>query len=162
MNSLHPNAEAVAKEYIGTEGPLEELGWGIEGVVYTAPPSAMNNAVKVHSHIEHFKKELAVYHRLYQRGVTEIQGFAVPKLVKFSSRLRVIEMTIVKPPFLLDFAQTTLDHQPGFVEGTGSWWLSVEERFGERFPVVQSIFYELAQKHGIYYWDLKPGNIEFG
>jgi hypothetical protein len=48
MSLLHPNAPATARRYIGTGPPLERLGWGIDGVVYTTP--AHTTAVKVHSH----------------------------------------------------------------------------------------------------------------
>ena len=94
--------------------------------------------------------------------MTEVQGFSVPQLVASDRALTIIEMSIVKPPFLLDFAQTRLDEEPDFPEGIDEWWERVRERFDdEQFPIVQSVFWELVQRYGIYYWDLKPGNIEF-
>ncbi len=116
--------------------------------------------MKVHTRAESFEKELAVYLRLQDQGVIDIQGFAVPRLVGFDSKLLVVEMSIVKPPFLLDFAQTTLDQPPDF--DMEEYWERVRERFEDRFQLVESVFWELVHKHGVYYWDLKPGNIEFG
>ncbi len=160
MNLLHPKAESVAREYIGTTDPLEELGYGVEGVVYSS--LAATTAIKVHTQEEALERELAVYKRLRRHRITRLQGFNIPKLVNFDTRLFVIEMSIVKPPFLLDFAQSTLDYAPEFPEGLNEWWDRIRERFDDRFPIVQSVFWELQNTHGIYYWDLKPGNIEFG
>ncbi len=74
----------------------------------------------------------------------------------------VIEMTLVQPPFLLDFAQSVLDEPLEFPEGLDEWWERIAPDFGDRFPIVQSVFYELQQKYGIYYYDLAPRNINFG
>ena len=148
MNILHPEAESIAREYIGTSGSLEELGYGVEGVVYPSLPAS--TAVKVHTQQEPFDKEIAVYKRLQQCGVIEIQGFAIPKLVNHDPRLRVIEMSIVKPPFLLDFAQIDLDRVPDFSEGLDEWWERVRERCEEKFLVVESVFWELQRRCGIY------------
>jgi len=41
------------------------------------------------------------------------------------------------------------------------WWDRVEQMFDERFAVVQSIYYELQDRFGIYYYDLAPRNINF-
>jgi hypothetical protein len=76
--------------------------------------------------------------------------------------LLVIEMTIVQPPFLLDFAQSQLDRPPDFPEGLDEWWERIAPDFGDKLPVVQDVFYRLASKYGIYYYDLAPRNINFG
>jgi hypothetical protein len=64
--------------------------------------------------------------------------------------------------WLLDFSQTALDTEPDFLEGIDEWWERVRERFdADRFEIVQSVFWELQTRYGIWYWDLKPGNIDF-
>lgn len=88
-------------------------------------------------------------------------GFAVPELVNWSDKLLVIEMSLVQPPFLLDFSQATLDEPRDFPDDVlEDWWARLAEDFGERLTVVQDVFYEL-QKFGVYYYDLAPRNVNF-
>ena len=62
---------------------------------------------------------------------------------------------------ILDFASSFLV-KPDFSEEIMSgWWETVEERFGDKFSIVQKLYTELVLQAGIYYLDLKPGNIEF-
>ena len=49
-------------------------------------------------------RERAVYERLKQAGVTEVLGFNIPQFIRADDDLRVIEMSIVTRPFVLDFA----------------------------------------------------------
>ncbi len=58
----------------------------------------------------------------------------------------VIEMSIVQPPFLLDFAQTTLDRPRDFSEDViNDWWTRVAEMFGDRFADAREVFQALAR-----------------
>jgi len=66
MNSHHPNADVVARKYIGASQPLERLGWGVDGVVYH--DRAQSTAVKVHSRAESFNHELAAYNAWRSTG----------------------------------------------------------------------------------------------
>jgi hypothetical protein len=155
----HPDAARIAELYIGKGKPLEVLGWGVDGAVYTSP-GAMT-AVKIHKGEGSFERELVAYKRLRDRDVSEFLGFRVPKLLRFDKANRVIEMSIVKPPFLLDFAGTTTYRQfsgDRFYE----WWELVQTRFSEeQMPTVSSVFHGLQTTFGLYYWDLKPGNLQF-
>jgi len=159
MDSRRQRAEKIAKRYIGVDTLMKDLGSGAEGFVFPSPSAT---AVKVFTYKEKFARELAAYKRLRRHKVDSVLGFAVPKLLKWNSRLLVIEMTLVEPPFLLDFAQAELDTPLEFPEGLEEWWGRLAEDFGERLPVVQSVFFELQQKYGIYYYDLAPRNINFG
>src|SRR6185312_9895220 len=106
--------------------------------------------------------ELAAYKRLYARGVFDVIGMAIPRLVKFHSKHLVIEMSIVQPPFLLDFVQATIDRPFEFeAGGEEAWWQSVAMTFGDRFELARDVFYALQQKTGIYYYDLAPRNMNF-
>jgi hypothetical protein len=89
------------------------------------------------------------------------EGFAVPKLVAFNLEMQVIEMTIVEPPFLLDFAQSKLDTPEDFPNALNEWWERLAEDFGDRLSVVQNLFYTLISRYGIYYYDLAPRNVNF-
>jgi hypothetical protein len=160
MNSHHPQAAEIARKYIGTDEPLEVLGWGLDGVVYARrDPTA---AVKIHNKDQSFQNELAVYRRLSERHVEKFMGFQVPVLLDYREQDRLLELSVVKPPFLLDFAAATVDKAHDFTEeAMGMWWNDVEENFGDDFPIASAVFHGLKKQLGIYYWDLKPRNLVF-
>lgn len=84
----------------------------------------------------------------------------MPKLVHFDEAHAVIEMSIVTPPFILDFAAATVDYSPDFTEeAMDIWWDEVRESFGEDFDVARDVFHGLKRRHGIHYWDMKPRNL---
>ena len=61
-----------------------------------------------------------------------IRGFSVPQLIDFNEDLQIIEMTIVRKPFLLDFAKSYLDTEPDFSNDRWEEWeRSGIELFGE-------------------------------
>ncbi len=88
--------------------------------------------------------------------------FAVPVIRAFNDRLLVVEMSIVSPPFILDFAGAYLDKRPPFDEEQWAEWEKEKiEQFEHRWPEVrQAMAY--FRRHGIYLNDIKPGNVEFG
>jgi hypothetical protein len=148
MDTRRQRAEDIYKKYTGVESVLTVLGSGAEGFVFLSPSAT---AIKVFTYQEKFLNELAVYRRLKQHDVVDLQGVAVPRLVEFDPDLLLIEMTTVQPPYLLDFAQASLDEAFDFPEGgEEEWWKSVAELFDEKFPIAQSVFYELRDKYGIY------------
>ena len=70
-------------------------------------------------------------------------------------------MTIVRLPFLLDFADALLDEAPDFSEDVLRQWEEDKmEIFGERWPEVTRILAAL-QALGVYLLDINPGNISF-
>ena len=74
----------------------------------------------------------------------------------------VIEMSIVKRPFVLDFAGTFLDHAPDFSEEVmAEWEAEKQEQFGSRWRDAQAILREF-EGFGIFIVDVNPGNISFG
>ena len=75
---------------------------------------AGKTALKIHRAAEPYFRERAVYERLRDAGVSEVLGFNVPQLIRFDDELRVIEMSIVARPFVLDFAGAWLDTPPDF------------------------------------------------
>lgn len=71
-------------------------------------------------------------------------------------------MTLVQPPFVLDFAKTMLDDQPDFTEEKLAYWREeVAERFGAHESMVWAIHHVLWSRYGIYYHDLSVNNIRF-
>jgi hypothetical protein len=71
-------------------------------------------------------------------------------------------MTIVSPPFILDFAGAYLDKRPPFDdEQLQEWEEQKMEQFEDRWPIVRSAL-SFFKGHGIYLNDVKPGNVTFG
>ncbi len=76
--------------------------------------------------------------------------------------LLVLEMRLVTPPFLLDFGKAHLDQCTDFPpEVMEDWEVEGRDMFGNRWDDVEQIIAEL-KRFGIYYYDAKPGNINFG
>ncbi len=77
-----------------------------------------------------------------------------------------IEMTIVKPPFLLDFAAAyseqefeRLDFSAEIIEEREEHW---SEIFGERWPDAAALRDAFQQQTGLILLDLSLNNIRFG
>ena len=99
--------------------------------------------------------------RLREAQTTRILGFNVPQLLRIDEEFRAIEMTIVRPPFLFDFADALLDEAPDFTEDVlRQWEEDKAEIFGERWPEVTRILAAL-QAFDVYLLDVNPGNISF-
>src|SRR5437660_1532774 len=92
------------------------LGSGIHGIVYTLEGKAISglSAVKVHREIAAYERERDVYLRLMENGITFIPPCHVPQLVASNDELLIVEMTMVEPPFVLDFGGAWLDWPPRF------------------------------------------------
>ena len=70
-------------------------------------------------------------------------------------------MTIVRPPFLLDFADARLDGPSDFSDDVLQQWEEEKaEIFGERWPEVTQIL-EALEALGVYLRDINPRNIFF-
>ena len=140
---------------ISRAGPL---GYGFDGSVFA---TSRHSAIKVFHHEELFRREWSVYRRLMKNAITEIMGFAVPQLIDIDESLRIVEMTIVSPPFVLDFAGAALDRRPQYPDDVlAEWQAEKAEQFGDRWPTVRLILSSFVGL-GIYLADVKPGNIEF-
>lgn len=136
----------------------EELGYGVDGIVYSTPDQS---AVKSFRHLGHYQKERDVYLRLQENDIQKIEGFNIPQLVRHDDELWVIEMEIVQPPFVLDFAGAYLDERPPFTEEQwAEWEADKRELFEDKWPQVQSVMASF-RRYGVYLNDVKYGNIEF-
>ena len=86
----------------------------------------------------------------------------MPELLHYDDRRHVIEMSIVQPPYLLDFAQATLDSPPDFSDDALEMWRAEKaEQFGPHWAFVEELMALLASSYGIYLIDVNPGNITF-
>ena len=139
MESSPKNADRRASIYATTRrlDMSTALGRGLHGCVYS---SNVRTAIKAHNNDISYIRELACYNRLHERNITEICGHHVPQFLASDDELSVIEMTIVTPPFLLDFAGAYLDWPPEFSpEVTEDWRHEKQEQFGPRWKEVQNI-----------------------
>jgi len=142
---------------------LERLGTGIHGIVFAVESNAEFGvaALKAHYSPEPYRRERRAYERLNELGVSEVLGFEVPRLLDFDDELLVLKMTIVTPPFVLDFAGAYLDSAPEFSDEIWhEWTRKNEEQFGSDWPMARVILDEL-QDLGIHMHDPSPGNIRF-
>ncbi|HTI50963.1 MAG TPA: hypothetical protein VL475_08430 [Planctomycetaceae bacterium] len=163
MSFMAGEAELQARigKYAETNGieMTDRLGGGVQGVVYQ---TTVASAIKAFNRAEHYEREVAVYRRLRARSVTNVCGFSVPRPIRYDDELLILEMTIVQPPFVLDFASAGLDgplydHTPEAIE---EWIESRKELFEDNWPIVRRIISEF-KSHGIFLSDVKPGNIMF-
>jgi hypothetical protein len=141
----------------------ERLGFGIHGNVFAAENNnkAGGTALKVHHSVEPYLRERKVYERLRDARVSDIAGFNVPQLIGFDDELRVIEMTIVARPFVLDFAGAYLDAPPEFPEEAwANWEAEKREQFETRWVTVRTVLAALEELD-IHMVDVSPSNIAF-
>ena len=139
------------------------LGFGIHGIVFALEgnlnPGAA--ALKIHYSEEPYRRERNVYLRLRDEGIDAISGLKVPNLIAFDDALLALEMTIVQPPFLLDFASAYLDFRRDFSDDVWAEWNDKnQEQFGDNWPAAQAIIGELEEL-GIFMLDPSPSNIRF-
>lgn len=142
---------------------IERLGFGIHGIVYVTESNALpgNRALKVHHDADCYLREREIYQRLQAHNIVSVFGFKIPQLERFDDALMAFEMTIVRPPFLLDFAGAYLDAPPEFsAEVWEEWEEEKSEQFGDRWESVQLALARL-QNYGIYMIDPSPKNIRF-
>jgi hypothetical protein len=140
---------------------VKQLGWGNEGLVYA---TTSKTAIKVYLHENLYKNEKRVYERLSENSVTSVHGFSVPIFVAASDELRALEMTVVMPPFIIDFAGAYLDKRPPYAydeEIMESWEEAGREQFGdERWSKAKSVMAVFAGMR-IYLNDVHNRNLIF-
>jgi hypothetical protein len=140
-----------------------QLGYGVHGTVFSArnQTDPDQSAVKVHERERFYRRERDVYRRLAEEGVKSVLDFRVPRMLNSDDELWVIEMTVVSPPFVLDFAGAYLDEPPDYPDDVlAEWDQEKREQFGERWPTVQAILRRL-QGFGVFLADVTANNIRF-
>lgn len=161
MTYSHEEVTSRALEYAASRGLalVEQLGFGVHGIVWS---SNQRSAIKCHApHSRYYERERNIYLRLRDEGVTEVSGFHVPELVDFNDHLWAIEIAIVQPPFVLDFAGAYLDERPDFSDETWSEWRAEkQEQFGKNWSKARAVIAALEQ-YGVYMSDVSPNNIRF-
>jgi hypothetical protein len=141
----------------------ERLGSGKDGIVLVAKHKTKpaNVAIKVLRSDEFYQREKQAYERLREFGVNAVLGFNVPQLLGCDDDLRVLEMTIVERPFVLDFAGAYLDARPEFpADVWADWEADKQEQFEGRWPTVQEVLGAFEELE-IYLLDVSPSNLAF-
>lgn len=114
----------------------DSLGYGSDGTVWK---TSRHTAVKALYDARRFELELDCYLRLKNANIHHIGLFDVPFLEDFERELLVIEISIVQPPYLLDFGKVYLDFPPThlydeqLLANAHEEWI---ERFGTRWNKV--------------------------
>lgn len=135
-----------------------ELGFGWDGIVFS---TNLQSALKGFAHQRLYERERDVYQRLSERQVVKVGRFKVPQLIRSDDELWIVEMSIVSPPFVLDFAGAYLDQAPDYPADVMSDWLAEkQEQFGERWSEVAGVM-AAFRRWGVWLADVKPGNVEF-
>lgn len=141
----------------------DNLGFGVDGSVWLLHSKDRNHpwAVKLFRSTKPYERERDCYLRLAESQTESVRGFAIPAHLHHDDAWLAIEMTIVRPPYLLDFAGALLDEPFDFHEETWeAWELDRMEKFEDRWPEVRKVMSELEWL-GIYLSDVHPGNIAF-
>lgn len=124
--------------------------------------SSEQTVVKVHLHPFRFRNELSVYQRLAEHGINRVGIFRVPELRSFDESLRVIEISAVEPPFLIDFGKSRLLEDWEDVS-TAEFEAKFEREFSpERAAIASQVFSQLKNKYGVLHLDMSPYNLNFG
>jgi hypothetical protein len=149
------------QHYLSRQGiaALERLGEGKDGAVWR---TSRWSAVKIHERPESYRAERNAYIRLRQVGLTEVAGFTIPILLSYDDVNLVIEMEIVTPPYVVDFASARLDVSEDLIEDEGHTLADViRDRFDERAEEVIVLCDDLASAAGIYLTDVHRHNVKF-
>jgi hypothetical protein len=135
------------------------LGAGKDGTVFQMTRSA---AVKIHDRSDAFTQELSIYLRLHECKASFCAGFKMPRLLGFAEDLNAIEMTIVHPPYVVDFASAVLDRPYDFNEDTLDYWHEkIRDQFDDRATDAMYLVEQLGEQFGVYLYDIHRHNIKF-
>src|SRR4051794_30336639 len=84
------------------------LGPGQDGIVFQ---TNRFTAVKLFDQPTRYFRELEVYQILSLKGISVIAGHNVPRFIRADDTLHALEISIVKRPFVLDFAGAKKPHE---------------------------------------------------
>lgn len=160
MDSQPLSRAEKAEKYALRQGLTlsSSVGGGVNGSVWY---TNSHSAVKVFDRLDAYVRERDAYIKLTDLNVTFINEFAVPRLRGFDNELLIVEMDIVQPPFVVDFAGAYLDNPPDFPpEVLAEQEDKNKEHFGSKWPKVRQLLAALRGM-GIHYVDINRGNIRF-
>lgn len=109
--------------------------------------------MKGHSRFDSDVREKHVYSRLLDRKVFSLGPLQVPRLQDYSDDLLILEISIVEPPYLLDFGGAYLGQPPDHAVFDEEWETEKQEQFGEDFLRMKSVLREFYAKMGVFIED---------
>jgi hypothetical protein len=133
------------------------LGHGSDGAVWQ---SSRTTAIKVCEDQARYCRERDCYRLFEEQQITEVYGFAIPRLVQFDDGVQIIEMDIVHAPYIIDFGKGYLHRRPPefSAETMADWLAEKEELYGKHSPTIQAVLRRLVAL-GVYHMAPKPANI---
>lgn len=147
-------AELYAKQHNVTI--TLELGGGYDGYVVGTDSGTV---IKSLNSPTLYRNELKVYRHLKKLGISELSGFRIPKLIDSDDDNSIIVMTLVKPPYAVDFACASLTKWPQFEpEIMEEWRNQKREEFGDDWSAVKRLMFAFESR-GIFLSDVHPRNI---
>ena len=143
-------------------GLEERLGFGQDGEVYRTDAQTV---LKVFAEDRQFEAEWEAYVRIEEAGFTQICGHAIPVLLRADFGRSILHLTIVREPFVLDFARATLGRRSE-TRWPADVWSECMAQWRTRFrshqwPKVLEIREALGAASGVWMEDLHQGNIRF-
>jgi hypothetical protein len=134
----------------------EPTWWGWEAFLWL---TTEDSVLKVHRNSKEFLQELAVYQRLATRGGKPLQGFQIPLLLDYDENRLVLELSFVRPPYVLDFGRATLDGAPADFDPESPEWIAEKQQsYGSRWPEIVRLL-DALRHLGIHYVDVHRRNI---
>lgn len=133
---------------------FDEPDWGLDAYLWRTNTETI---VKVHWYHDRFQKELATYQRLVERKIARLKGFEFPQLVDYDEELHILELSIVSPPYILDFVEVGIGKRPPNFD-LDRIETQQSKQFGKDWPDVKRLLEALMQI-GIYYDDVHNKNI---
>ncbi|MFO1040382.1 MAG: hypothetical protein U0941_01265 [Planctomycetaceae bacterium] len=130
----------------------KDFGYGCDGFVLA---TNKGTAIKAFLFPQLYLYELEIYEYLKKWQINKAHDFHIPELVSSDPGLSVIEMTVVSPPFILDFVSARIEGDFVYDE---EWIAQRMDEFEDDWPTVRSAIIWLAQQ-GIQLVDVHPGNI---
>ena len=83
-----------------------DFGAGVDGCVFA---TNQLTAIKAFHFDKLYRQELEIYLYLKEWNISEVAGFSIPRLIGHDPTLAVIEMTVVTPPYVLDFVTARIE-----------------------------------------------------
>lgn len=120
-------------------------------------------AAKFFDRGDRYRRERDVYRILSSKHIDLIADHNVPQLIREYDDIRVLELTIVEPPFVLDFAgakrwREIHDFPPEVMDEHHQ---HLEELFGPRWTDALHVAEMFRLATGYTLLDIHPGNIAF-
>lgn len=122
----------------------KNYGGGYDGIVLGTDAGT---AIKSLNNSELYRNELAVYLFMREKRIFSLSGFTIPKLVNYELENCIIEMTVVSPPYVVDFAGARLTRPEPFPEEIIEYWKRQKrEEFGEDWPQVKHLLFAFESR----------------